>query len=445
MASNTNKHNLTVHYVSIDELDPAPYNPRKWDEEATNRLHDSIHRFGVVDPVIVNSAKARKNTVIGGHFRLEVARQIGYKTVPVVYVNIADEAQERELNLRLNKAVGDWDWDMLAEFDENLLGNVGFTSEELDDIFDIETDEPEHFDLQKELDKLGIKQVEAQKGDVYQLGEHKLLVGDSTVEEDMHKLMDGEQADMVLTDPPYILDYLNAKRHGNPTEGFGAKRNRKYLETDELPDNFTELWMANVNSVAKPDFSIIVYENWKNLRTIWNEMEKYWTVKNMIVWHLQNRHQGFAAKHKFFSKYDVAMVGASGEVDFNQIDEPDGLQEEYETALFAICGDPHWEGYKKGGKYVPTDFIDYRASDEQSSGQGVIFGTKPVEILIPYLKVLTKRGQLVLEPFCGSGSTLIAASRLRRRCYTIEKSPVYAEVAMKRWENETGLKREKLA
>jgi len=270
------------------------------------------------------------------------------------------------------------------------------------------------------------------------------MVGDSTISEDFDKLMNGELASMCLTDEPYILDYIHAKRGGKPTTGFGAKRNRRYLETDVLPDNFIELWMANVAKHAKPDFSIIVYENWKNLRVIWGEMEKYWKVKNMIVWHLPNRHQNFASKYKFFSKHDIAMVGASGTVTLNQDEEPDGLQEEYETALYAISGKPQWESHEKGKKFIPTDFIEHTAEDEKHSGQGVIFGTKPLPILIPYIKVLTKRGDLVVEPFCGSGSTLMASTKLKRRCFIMEKSPVYAEVALKRWEKLTGEKRVKL-
>ena len=435
---------LKVLYVPVAELNPAPYNPRTWSEEAIRQLRESIESFGLVDPILVNSAVERKNVVIGGHFRLKVAKDLGHTEVPVVYLNIPDEAKEKELNLRLNRNLGDWDFDLLSQFDESLLADAGFSSEELDTIFNLEDDEPEQFDLEKELAKLNIKEVKVQKGDVYQLGEHRLMCGDSTVEADITKLMNGEKADLCLTDPPYILDYLHAKRHGKPTEGFGAKKNRRYLETDVLPDNFTELWMANIAGVAKPDFSIICYENWKNLRTIWAEMEKYFKVKNMLVWHLPNRHQGFSSKYKFFSKHDVAVVGAKGTVPFNEETEPDGLQEQYETALYAISGKPTWEGYEHGKKIQPTDHITFNASDEKHSGQGVIFGTKPVEILLPYVKVLTKRGDLVVEPFCGSGSTLIAADKLKRRCYTMEKSPTYAEVAMARWEKLTGLKRRKL-
>lgn len=436
---------IQVRYVAISKLKSNNYNPRRWDETAVQQLTESIERFGMVDAVIVNEAPNRKNIVIGGHFRLKVAQDLGYKEMPVVYVNIPDEAKERELNLRLNRNHGEWDFDLLTEFDQTLLGDIGFTSEELDLIFDIDVDTPEQFDLEKELEKLDIKKVDAQKGDVYQLGDSRLMVGDSTIESDMQKLMNGEKADMCYTDPPYRLSYLRGGiRHSKPIEGFGAKRNRKYLETGELPEDFTALWMDNVAEIAKPNFSIICYEAWHNVREIWDEMEKHWRVRNMLIWHLPNRHQGFAAKYKFFSKYDAAMVGASGTVEYNLDPEEGPLQEEYETALYATAGKPHWEGYDKGKKYQPTDFIEFNADDAKHSGQNVIFGTKPLEILIPYIKVLTKRGDLVVEPFCGSGSTLIAATKLGRRCYIMEKSPVYAEVALKRWEKLTGQKRKKL-
>lgn len=432
--------------VSVNDLISADYNPRKHDEVAANQLKESINRFGLVDPIIVNSSPDRKNIIIGGHFRWEMAKELGYETVPVVYLNIPELDREKELNLRLNKNTGEFDWDLLSKFDPSLLTDVGFSSDELDSIFDLDVI-PEEFNLEGELKKLNIQNINTKKGDIYTLGESRLMCGDSTIESDILKLMGDEKADMCFTDPPYILDYLHGKKkHGEAVTGFGAKRDRRYLETDELPPDFTEKWMGNIAKVQNESFSIIVYENWKNLRIIWGEMEKYWKVKNMIVWHLPNRHQGFSAKYKFFSKHDIAMVGASPDkdIEFNIEPEKDGLQEEYETALFAISGKPHWEGYQKGKKNQPTDFIEYIASDEKSSGQGIIFGTKPTEILIPYIKVLTKRGDLIVEPFSGSGSTLIAATKMKRRCYGMEKSPVYTEVIIKRWEKLTGQKAKKI-
>lgn len=437
------KNNLEIVYCPIDELKPADYNPRRWNDESTSQLKESIKRFGLVDPIVVNSAPERRNIVIGGHFRLKVAKDVGFSEVPVVYLNIPDVGKEQELNLRLNRNLGEFDFDLLVKFDQNLLADIGFSSEELDGIFQID-ESPEVFDLNKELGKLDIKSVTAKKGDTYQLGSHRLIVGDSTDIATIENLTKGEKVDMCLTDPPYRLDYLNAKRHGSPTEGFGYRKDRKYLETDVLPADFTEKWVSNVANVAGPNFSIIVYESWRNIREVWAELEKYWKVKNMLVWHLPNRHQGFSARYKFFSKHDIAMVGAGGTVEYNYKDEADGLQEEYETALYAISGKPQWEGYDKGKKYQPTDFIEFNANDEKHSGQGVVFGTKPLEILIPYIKVLTRRGELILEPFGGSGSTLIAAQKMDRRCYVVEKSPVYAEVIMKRWEKLTDQRRKKL-
>lgn len=431
---------LCIEYADIQTLKPAEYNPRKWDKSAIANLTTSIQKHGLVDPILVNSHPNRKGVVVGGHFRLKVAKDLGMKQVPVVYINIGDIEKEKDLNLRLNRAIGEWDWDLLKEFDTKLLSEVGFSNEEIDSLFDFDT--PAVFDLKKELQKLNITKIETKKGDVYQLGLSRLMCGDSTIEQDILTLMNGEKADLALTDPPYILDYLNGKqKHGKATEGFGLKRDRRYLETDVLPPDFTEQWMANIHKIQKDDFSIICYENWKNIRTIWGAMERYWKVKNMIVWHLPNRVQGFAASNKLFNKHDIAMVGVSNDsIKIDITPEDELLQNEYETALYATSGKPYWESYKKGKKYCPTDFIEYKASDEKSSGQGIIFGTKPIEILIPYIKVLTKQNDLIIEPFGGSGSTLIAATKMKRRCYIMEKSPIYTEVIIKRWEKLTGSK-----
>jgi len=438
----TIKQKIKVSYVSVDILRPAEYNPRRWTKTATNQLKESVRRFGLVDPFVVNSAPNRENIVIGGHFRLKVAKELGFNKVPVVYVNIPDTKLEKELNIRLNKNLGEFDWNLLADFGEGFLADIGFSSEELDEIFEVEGI-PEEFSLEKELKKLSIEKINIQKEDVYQLGNHRVMCGDSTIEKDVLKLMNGEKADMCLTDSPYILDYLNTKYKGKGS-GFGFRRNRKYLETDFLPPDFTEKWMANIHRVQKDDFSIIAFENWKNIRIFWNEMEKYWKVKNMIVWHVPTRTQGFAAKYRFFSKHDIAMVGTSGDVDLNLGAEEELLENEYETALYAISGKPHWEGYEKGKKICPTDFIEFKADDAKQSGQGVVFGTKPIPILLPYIKVLTQRNDLIVDPFGGSGSTLIAAEKMNRRCHMMEKSPVYCEVIKRRFEILTSIKAQKL-
>jgi len=439
------KDKLHIEYVAIGSLKPSEYNPRKISDKTMSDLKESIKRFEMVDPIIVNSASERNGTVIGGHMRLRAAKELGWKEVPVVFLNIPDIQKEKELNLRLNKNTGEFDLELLADFGENFLGDIGFSSQELDEIFEID-ETPEQFDLKKELEKLSITEITVQKGDLYKIGKHQILCGDSTIEADVLKLMGNEKADMCFTDPPYLLDYLHGKkRNGKATEGFGLKRDRRYLETESLPDNFTGLWMANIAKIQKQDFSIIVFENPKNLRTVWNALEQYWKYRNTITWHVPNRVQGFSAKYKFFNKTDIALVGTSGDVELNmELESDEILQSEYENALFATSGKPYWEGYEKGKKIQPTDFISHIAADEKSSGQAIIFGTKPLELLVPYIKVLTKRGDLIIEPFGGSGSCMAAAHKMNRRCYLLEKSPVYTAVIINRIEKLTGLKAHKI-
>lgn len=444
MTKQTQIDKLNIVYVPTDSLQSSEYNPRHWNQEAIKQLKESIHKFGLVDPFVVNSAADRKNIIIGGHFRWTIAKEMGIKIVPVVYVNIPDIEREKELNIRLNKNTGEWDWNLLANFQEAFLSDIGFSSEELDEIFG-ENENPEVFDLAKELAKLNIQKIEIQKGDIYQLGNHRMRCGDSTIEKDVLELMSGEKADMCFTDEPYLLNYLQGKkRRGKATTGFGYKRDRRYLETESLPPDFMTKWMANINKVQKDNFSIISFENWKNLPLMWQEMSKHWKIRNLIIWHTPNRVQGFAARYKFFNKYDLALLGSSGKINLNEKKEGELLDNEYEAALYATSGKPHFENYEKGKKICPTDFIEFKTADEKNSGQGVIFGTKPVEILSPYIKILTKRNDLIIEPFGGSGSTLIAAEKMKRRCYLMEKSPVYCEVIRHRWEKLTGQKAQKI-
>lgn len=437
--------NIKIQYVPVGSLKAAEYNPRKHSVDDEAQLMESIQRFGAVDPLIVNEAPERKNVVIGGHFRLEVLKKLGHEEVPVVFIRIEDLNRERELNLRLNRNTGSFDLNLLAEFDPALLSGVGFTSEELDAIFPTD-EQPEVFDLEKELKKLDITNVDIKPGDKFSFGDSFVQCGDSMSETDMLALMDGEQADMVCTDPPYILDYLKgkSKKNGKVTEGFGLKRDRIYLGTTSLPDDFSDLWMAAVAKVQKSDFSILIFEHPKNLKTIWTALEKHWKYRNTITWHVPNRVQGFAAKYKFFNKQDIALIGTGGEVALNLEPEDELFQNEYENALFATAGKPQFESYEKGKKICPTDFIEHIAADAKSSGQSIIFGTKPIELLQPYIKVLTKRGDIVLEPFGGSGSTAVAAWKLGRRFFLMEKSPIYTAVILKRLEKLTGLKPKKV-
>ena len=161
---------INIVQVNVSELKPADYNPRKSSEKETQDLKDSITKFGLLDPIIVNGSVERRNVVIGGHFRLRVAKDLGYLQVPVVYIDIPDVEKEKELNLRLNKNQGSWDLLLLSKFDPGLLRGVGFAHDDMQKIFDASASE-DGFNAEEEYSK--IDQPVTQPGDLWLLGRHK--------------------------------------------------------------------------------------------------------------------------------------------------------------------------------------------------------------------------------------------------------------------------------
>ncbi len=353
----------------------------------------------MVQPLVVQK---KTKQIIAGHQRLKALKELGIAKTTVVFIEV-DDTRAKLLNLALNRISGSWDEEKLAEILADLdkvpdidLSLTGFLDKEIDNLVEsMEVNIPENFDLAKEVKKASVK-VKTRPGDLYELGPHRLLCGDSTKKEDMQKLMGEEKADFCFTDPPYILEYLRGKYKG--TLGFGYKTNRRYLTTESAPE-FDD-WLSKIHLVAKRQFNIIVFENWKNTVKLWQAMEKYWKVKNMLIWHLTNRCQGFAGK-SFFSKYDIALFASSqAKVELNMAKEEEPIENEYLVALYAIGGGkPYFDTQSMKGKYFASDHIDFKASDATSSGQSIIFGTKPIEILIPYIKILTRKGDIIAEPF----------------------------------------------
>lgn len=134
---------LKIEYIPINELNPAEYNPRKLSQREAREIQDSLDEFGMVEPIVVNSADNRKNIIIGGHQRYNLCKARGMGEMPVVYVNIPDIKKEQELNLRLNKSGGSWDWDKIFDIDEEVLMTAGFTHKELESHYRFTKDKPE--------------------------------------------------------------------------------------------------------------------------------------------------------------------------------------------------------------------------------------------------------------------------------------------------------------
>src|SRR5436190_13967790 len=228
---------LQIVQVPIDDLHADPKNPRKISAAELDRLTRSLREFGFLQPVI---ARHDDHLVVGGHQRLVAARRLGLKTVPTIFVDLAPE-QSHLLNLALNRIRGDWDEQLLARLLADLqaadgvdLALSGFEDDEIKRLLrkmDAEEKryQPEHFDLDAALAQAEAEPI-TQPGDLWLLGDHRLLCGDSTNGEDVSRLMDGKQASLLATDPPYLVDY-DAQNHPPSKANKGkANRNRHWDE-----------------------------------------------------------------------------------------------------------------------------------------------------------------------------------------------------------------------
>ncbi len=252
----TESKKINVIYINASDLKPSAYNPRIWNKVALEKLTESIKRFGLVDPLMVNSAPNRKNVLIGGHFRLEVARRLGIKIVPVVYVNIPDIKKEQELNLRLNRNTGEWDYDLLKSFDVDLLLDVGFDNSDLEAIWDenlsVEDDE---FNVQDEL--LKIKEVKTKPGDIYKLGSHILGCGDALDANFIDRLIGKPRIDMIYLDPPYNISLDYDKGIGSRAKYGGSLT--KDNKTDSQYRDFLTSAISNALGKIKKDTHVFCY------------------------------------------------------------------------------------------------------------------------------------------------------------------------------------------
>ena len=203
-----NQKTMNIQYYKPTDIIMAEYNPRQQTKDQYSQLKDSLTRFGLVDPLIINKHKDRKNILVGGHQRLRVATELGLDKIPCVEVDLPLD-KEKELNIRLNKNVGEWDYDSLANhFDVGELTEWGFSNDELQ----FYEDEPEQ-GLINDDEIPEVEEAVTKLGDLWLLGEHRVLCGDATKKEDVERLMDNQKADMVCTDPPWNVNYGADDKH----------------------------------------------------------------------------------------------------------------------------------------------------------------------------------------------------------------------------------------
>ena len=379
----------------ITELIAAEYNPRKINKVQEQDLKDSLTRFGLVDPIIININKERKNIVIGGHQRLKVWADLGNTEIDCNELDLTLD-KERELNIRLNKNGGSFDDELVKEyFDYEELTEWGFNPDEL---FDKEETTADGLIDDDEIPEA--KESKVKRGDIWKLGEHRIMCGDSTSSDDVAKLMNGEKADIVFTDPPYGISFK---------DNAGNK-----IKNDNLNDEkliiFNNKWQENAFLVSANNCFLLVWQSPRKFHLL--DYIGSWRFFRLITMYKSNR---ISFPHgAWINKTEPCCVFAKG--------KPKPTEENYLDDCYV---------YKH----------DKESHDDSNVGHPT---PKPVKMIIEHITACIKKNQLALDLFGGSGSTLMACEKTNRKCNIMELDEKYCDVIIERWEQFTGLKAEKL-
>ena len=387
---------LTTVYHPIETLIFAEYNPRQLTKDQYKSLRDSMERFGLVDPIIINKHPDRENIVIGGHQRLRIAKDMGIDRIPCVELSL-DLNQEKELNVRLNRNVGEWDYDALANyFDVGELTEWGFTKDDLqfweDEPVEGLIDDDEIPEVSESITKMG---------DVWFLGEHRVMCGNATKEGDVGALMGEERADMVFTDPPYNVDYRG--------QGSWHKTGKKWdkLENDNLSKEEFEEFLASA------------FINYMNFSTDKASLYLCHADRSSIEFRAAFENVGYS--------FRTTIIWVKQKAAFN-------------NAHYKYKHEPIYYCYKEGKTVNWHGALNENTVWEIKRAMKNEFHStqKPVELVVRAIKNSTQKDQMVVDFFSGGGSTLIACEKTGRKCYGMEINPHYCDVIVKRWEKFTG-------
>lgn len=406
---------LKIEWVDINSLRPAPYNPRAHNAEQEKQLTESITNFGAVEPLVVNGAKNRFNIIIGGHFRLEILRKLGYKKVPVVYVNIPSTKREKELNLRLNKNAGDWDWEMLKNYNTDLLQIAGFTPDELSSAWDglLET-EDDHFDIEKMLEK--IKKPKSKPGDIWKIGPHRLICGDSTDPAVVRKLMEKEEASMLYIDPPFNIG-LSYDKGISQRKAYGGKTNDH--KSEEEYRAFLKAILGNALAAGKKDLHCFFWcdENW--------------------TWLVQELYREFGITHRRLCVWVKGNFTLTPGIAFNKA---------MEIAVYGTVGSPYLaptptnlseildKEVGAGNRQIDDilSLFQIWACQRLHSTEYQHPTQKPPTLHEKPLRRCTKPGDIVLDLTAGSGSTMVACHQMKRRVFLCDVEPIFCDLILER-------------
>ena len=409
--------NSQIEYVAVSQLKPWEKNARTHSKKQIRQVADSIETFGFTNPVLIDA----EHHILAGHARVEAAKSIGIERVPCVCLDHMTPEQKRAYVLADNKLALNAGWDevILAEELEALLEfdldfDVTITGFEMPEIDSLLLDQNTEIKKDNPLDKLPKKAPRrCNLGDLWQLGKHRLICSSALEHATFEKLMGGERAAMVFTDPPY-----NVPIDGHVGNSGQIKHREFVMASGEMSvREFTEFLKSAFNNMVS--FSVegsihYVCMDWRHMAEMLEAgQEAYTELKNLIVWVKDNGGMGSFYR----SRHELVFVFKTG------------------TAR-------HQNNFGLGehGRYR-TNVWEYRGINSLHAQRGEELAmhptVKPVEMIADAILDVSSRGEIVLDPFGGSGSTLMAAEQTGRRAYLVELDPLYCDTILARWEAAT--------
>lgn len=386
--------NLNITYRGITELKPYARNARTHSPKQIRQIADSLTAYGFINPVIIDN----KGTILAGHGRVEAAKLLGMEAVPTICIDHLSEDQIRAYILADNRLAekSGWDKSILAMELEYLLTieseieitTTGFEYAEVEQLIS-KPDEKAVDDDVPDLQDLAVSKM----GDIWLLGEHRVYCGDSTLAASYDALMSGKKAAMTFTDPPYNIDYKG-----------GEQKKRRKILNDNLGDQFgTFLFNVCQNILSRTAGAVYICMASSELDTLQQAFLKaggHWS--DFLIW----------VKNNF-------TLGRSD------------YQRQYEPILYGWReGETHqWHGRRNQGDVW---FFD------KPSRSDIHPTMKPIGLVMRAVRNSSSKGDIILDPFLGSGTTLLAAERIKRVCFAMELDPLYVDSAIRRWQNYTG-------
>ena len=388
------KNELNIVQVKVKEIFPYENNAKKHDSKQIANVAESIKQFGFRQPIVLD----KNNVIIIGHCRWLASKKLKLETVPCHYAE--DLSEEQVVKLRnLDNKLNESEWDFALLKDQVI--NIDFTG------FDIDWGIPDLEEEPAEIVEDEIPEVDntvepiTKRGDIWQLGEHRLMCGDSTDKATVEKLMDGKQADLLLTDPPYNVDYT------------GATTDRLKIENDSMKDGeflefLTKAFQTADNVMKKGASFYIWYADVESYNFIASVKSIKWKLSQILIW---VKNSLILGRKDYHFKHEPCLYGWKE-------------------------GAPHnWYSDR-----TQTTVLEFN----RPSRNGEHPTMKPIDLICYQIKNSSKKNDVVLDVFGGSGTTLIACEQLNRKCYTTELDPKYCDVIIKRWENLTGKKAVKI-